>query len=105
MLDGISKRAVFVTGCDSGFGAALVRRLDGLGCPVFAGCLTSNGADKLRSDCSSRLLTVTLDVTNSVSIGEAIKYVRENLPSGTGQSLYCVLTLFNHHSLTHSHIV
>ena len=32
-------RAVFITGCDTGFGNDLARRLDELGFKVFAGCL------------------------------------------------------------------
>ena len=32
-------RAVFITGCDTGFGHGLAHRLDRLGFKVFAGCL------------------------------------------------------------------
>ena len=40
-------RAVFITGCDSGFGHGLACRLDALGFKVFAGCL-SPGKFRLR---------------------------------------------------------
>lgn len=39
-LGGLSQRAVFVAGADSGFGRRLVIRLVQKGIPVFAGCLT-----------------------------------------------------------------
>ncbi|KFM81942.1 11-cis retinol dehydrogenase, partial [Stegodyphus mimosarum] len=36
-------KAIFITGCDSGFGNMLAKRMDGLGYRVFAGCLFPNG--------------------------------------------------------------
>ena len=39
MICNFSKRAVFITGCDSGFGRAFAKHLDSLGVPVYAGCL------------------------------------------------------------------
>ena len=41
-LDSLENRAVFVTGCDSGFGRALAVKLANNGLPVFAGCLTKD---------------------------------------------------------------
>ena len=35
----VEGKAVFVTGCDSGFGHALAKHLHKLGFTVFAGCL------------------------------------------------------------------
>jgi len=45
-----------MSGCDSGFGLALVQELDGIGVDVFAGCLctSSDGAKELLSSCSER---------------------------------------------------
>ena len=40
-LDNLENRAVFVTGCDSGFGRAVALKLAKDGLPVFAGCLTN----------------------------------------------------------------
>ena len=48
ILDQIINRHVLVTGCDSGFGNLLARKLDQIGCPVFAACLTEDGAKKLK---------------------------------------------------------
>ncbi|EYC25706.1 hypothetical protein Y032_0011g1343 [Ancylostoma ceylanicum] len=38
-LDDLENKAVFITGCDSGFGKALAIRCAERGMPVFAGCL------------------------------------------------------------------
>ncbi|XP_064614274.1 retinol dehydrogenase 7-like [Liolophura sinensis] len=77
-------RHVFVTGCDSGFGNLLAIRLDEMGFHVYAGCLTKNGEEDLRKKTSSRLVTVPLDISNEKSIEEALKLVRERLPTGKG---------------------
>ncbi len=83
-VSGTRQKAVFITGCDSGFGRALAKRLDGLGVPVFAGCLTTDGASHLRQECSQRAQAFLLDVTNSESIKKAFKLVKEALTDGTG---------------------
>ena len=75
-VEGIPKKGVFITGCDTGFGAALARRLDDLGCIVFAGCLTGEGAEKLQQNASSRLRTLQVDVRDSNSITQACDVVR-----------------------------
>ena len=47
---------VLVAGCDSGFGHALVQKLDSIGMKVFAGFLEKDGlgAIELRNKCSDR---------------------------------------------------
>ena len=52
----------FLTGCDSGFGQELAKKLDSLGMQVFAGCLHRNGpgALKLQHSCSSRCVRHSL---------------------------------------------
>ena len=47
---------VLVAGCDSGFGHALVQKLDSIGMKVFAGFLVKDGlgAIELRNKCSDR---------------------------------------------------
>lgn len=44
-IDNITEKYVFVTGCDSGFGNLLCKKLDRKGFRVLAGCLTEKGAD------------------------------------------------------------
>lgn len=76
-----SKKAVFITGCDSGFGNSLARRLDQKGFVVFAGCLLPDreGARQLKEECSERLHVVQTDVTDEWLVRGAVKYVKENL--------------------------
>ena len=77
----LEKKAVLITGCDSGFGYELAKKLDSQGLQVFAGCLTSEGQVKLRSECSRQLTTLQLDVTNASDVQNALKEVNSQLPS------------------------
>ncbi|KAK7494993.1 hypothetical protein BaRGS_00013872 [Batillaria attramentaria] len=79
-----SKKHVLITGCDTGFGNLLAKRLDGLGFKVFAACLTSAGAEKLQAACSERVTTLQLDVADEDSIAAAREFVGNRLPEGTG---------------------
>ncbi|XP_055949058.1 17-beta-hydroxysteroid dehydrogenase type 6-like isoform X2 [Argiope bruennichi] len=76
-----NKKAVFITGCDSGFGFQLAKRLDSKGYHVFAGCLfpTSGGAAELKSSCSSRFCAIHIDVTQDDSVRNAKEFVQKNL--------------------------
>ena len=75
---------VFITGCDSGFGNLLAKRLDHQDVHVFAGVLTTRGAEGLHTACSSRLVTVPLDVSKEDSIYNARVTVENKLPQGKG---------------------
>jgi len=79
-----SDRYILVTGCDSGFGHEAAKRLDSLGCHVFAGCLTEKGEIELTKICSERLRAVSLDVTKHDSIRKAFELVTAALPDGQG---------------------
>ncbi|KAK7494967.1 hypothetical protein BaRGS_00013846 [Batillaria attramentaria] len=79
-----SRKHVLITGCDTGFGNLLAKRLDGLGFNVFAACLTSAGAEKLQLSCSERVTTLQLDVTDEESITGARDFVTRKLPEGAG---------------------
>lgn len=83
----LAKRYVFITGCDTGFGNRLVRRLDkntGLG--VFAGCLTDQGRMDLDKSTSERVQVLSLDVTDHESVAQCFKEVKDRLPPETGKS-------------------
>src|SRR5688572_25449596 len=69
-------RYILVTGCDTGFGNLIAKRLDQLGCQVFAGCLTEKGETELKKACSDRLHAISLDVTRKESVGKALEYVK-----------------------------
>ncbi|NXJ58272.1 H17B6 dehydrogenase, partial [Spizaetus tyrannus] len=75
-LPSIKDKHVFITGCDSGFGNLLARRLAHRGYRVLAACLTQKGADSLQRGCSGHLRTTLLDVTRSDSIRQAVEWVR-----------------------------
>ncbi|XP_053313654.1 17-beta-hydroxysteroid dehydrogenase type 6-like [Spea bombifrons] len=75
MLENLSDKYVLITGCDSGFGNLLAKQLDRRGMQVLAACLTEKGADDLNLATSSRLQTVILDVTDSQSVSNAVKWV------------------------------
>lgn len=75
-LPSVKDKHVFITGCDSGFGNLLARRLAHRGYRVLAACLTQKGADSLQRGCSGHLRTVLLDVTRSDSIRRAVEWVQ-----------------------------
>ncbi|XP_054859276.1 retinol dehydrogenase 5 [Eublepharis macularius] len=76
MLRSFKDKYVFITGCDTGFGNLLAKRLDKKGFRVLAGCLTLKGADSLQRAASPNLRTTLMDVTDSESICKAVEWVR-----------------------------
>lgn len=80
-VSNLEKKAVFITGCDSGFGNELAKKLDAERLRVFAACLTSEGEAKLKNECSPELITLKLDVTKPRDIQYALQAVKSHLPS------------------------
>lgn len=78
-IEDISNKYVFVTGCDSGFGNLLCRKLDRRGFHVLAGCLTEKGADDLKRATGPNLKTVLLNVTNEESIQKAMEWAKKEV--------------------------
>ncbi|XP_055346861.1 retinol dehydrogenase 16-like [Paramacrobiotus metropolitanus] len=76
-------RAVFVTGCDTGFGQELAHRLHKLGFYVFAGCLSesSPGAETLRAKgkAEDRIEVVECDVTKNQQVIDCAAKIKEQL--------------------------
>ncbi|KAL1472817.1 hypothetical protein MTO96_022722 [Rhipicephalus appendiculatus] len=72
-------KAVLITGCDTGFGHRLAKRLSRCGFLVFAGCLKndSDGAEELKS--LSNVKVLLLDVTKQKQVDDALDTVKENL--------------------------
>uniref|UniRef100_A0A8C1R6P6 Zgc:113142 n=1 Tax=Cyprinus carpio TaxID=7962 RepID=A0A8C1R6P6_CYPCA len=83
-------RAVLITGCDSGFGHHLAKKLDGMGFTVFAGCLCPEdpGAQSLVEEGSDRMKVLQLDVTKDEDVSLAKDFVQANLPE---KGLYAVV--------------
>ncbi|CAG2171164.1 unnamed protein product [Oppiella nova] len=75
------RKAILITGCDTGFGNLLAQQLDSKGFTVFASCLDpeSKGAQDLLNTCSKRLKVLKLDVTKDEDVKEAVDFVRNNL--------------------------
>ena len=80
----VGTKSVLITGCDTGIGHELAKYLDSIGFHVFAGCLdtSSEGAQRLRVECSPFLKLVNMDVTRDDHVQHAVQYVLDNLPAG-----------------------
>ncbi|XP_039187959.1 retinol dehydrogenase 16-like isoform X2 [Crotalus tigris] len=76
MVENLTEKYVFITGCDSGFGNQLARQLDAQGLRVLAACLTPEGAEQLEKVTSDRLKTTLLDVTNTENVAAATEWVK-----------------------------
>ncbi|KAM4017812.1 11-beta-hydroxysteroid dehydrogenase type 2 [Anomaloglossus baeobatrachus] len=72
-------KAVFITGCDSGFGNATAQKLDQMGFKVIASVLDlqSPGAKDLQKRCSDRLTIIQMDLTKPEDIKKAHQIIRE----------------------------
>lgn len=75
----IKEKYVFITGCDSGFGNLLCKRLDKRGFRVLAGCLTEKGAEDLKKVTGPYLKTCVLDVTSTASIQYAVEWTKKEV--------------------------
>ncbi|XP_015671739.1 estradiol 17-beta-dehydrogenase 2 [Protobothrops mucrosquamatus] len=77
----VNRKAVFITGTDSGIGHELAKYLDSLGFTVFVSVLDAAGpgAKKLKETCSERLSILQLDITSSAQIKEAYLEIKQKL--------------------------
>ncbi|XP_060110329.1 11-beta-hydroxysteroid dehydrogenase type 2 [Heteronotia binoei] len=71
-------KAVFVTGCDSGFGKETASYLDSLGLKVYASVLDINspGAQELRQNCSSQLTLLEMDLMKPEDIQKTLNFIK-----------------------------
>nr|KAG5714660.1 hypothetical protein BaRGS_000148 [Batillaria attramentaria] len=85
-----ANKVVLVTGCDTGFGNALARRLNSLGFTVVAGCLdkSSEGAELLKSCSTGHLHVLQLDITEEDSVNSCVTFLREQFP---GKGLWALV--------------
>ena len=83
----VDSKHILITGCDSGFGHLAAKRFDELGCNVIAACLTEEGSKKLRETCSSRLTTISLDISKQESVEKCLQRVIEILPPNKGKKV------------------
>ena len=90
-ISNLDSQYILITGCDTGFGNAIAKRLDALGCHVIAACLMESGETELRKSCSNKLHTVHMDVSNPESVKKAYDQVKSMLPHGKGRCTKSVL--------------
>uniref|UniRef100_A0A8C6XDQ8 Retinol dehydrogenase 7-like n=1 Tax=Naja naja TaxID=35670 RepID=A0A8C6XDQ8_NAJNA len=79
MMENLTEKYIFITGCDSGFGKQLARQLDARGLRVLATCLTPEGAEQLEKVTSPCLKTTLLDVTSTESVAAATEWVEKQV--------------------------
>jgi len=75
---------VYITGCDTGFGNILTKKLEKLGYGVFAGVFLEKSIDELKSDL---IVPVQVDVSNEESVEKAGAFISNYLASRPGTSL------------------
>uniref|UniRef100_A0A915ENR4 Uncharacterized protein n=1 Tax=Ditylenchus dipsaci TaxID=166011 RepID=A0A915ENR4_9BILA len=81
-LPGRQKRAVFISGCDTGFGRLLAVKCAQTGIPCYAGCLTTKGQESLAEETQNSkhpAVVLSLDVAKDDSVNQAAKLVKEHL--------------------------
>ncbi|XP_060582430.1 17-beta-hydroxysteroid dehydrogenase type 6-like [Ruditapes philippinarum] len=78
------QRYVLVTGCDTGFGNMLAKRLDVMRFRAFAGCYTNNAVTELTEECSENLTAIQVDVSSPTSIDKMVETIKNKLPTDKG---------------------
>ncbi|PSN39887.1 hypothetical protein C0J52_22442 [Blattella germanica] len=78
LIPDLRRKSILITGCDTGFGNEMARRLDSIGVTVFAGCLFPEGvgAHELKKSCSKNLQIIPMDVTDEEQINNALETVK-----------------------------
>jgi 3-hydroxybutyrate dehydrogenase len=86
-------KAILITGCDTGFGNAIARKLHELGCTVFAGCISneSEGAKKLEKDFPERMHVIKMDITSESDVGNAMEKIGTKLTESNIDGLWAVI--------------
>lgn len=74
-----------MTGCGRGFGNEIVKKLDHLGCQVFAGCRSQRGIKELDTETSERCHVIQMDISDADSVQAALEYVKSKIPKGQGK--------------------
>ncbi|KAH6923553.1 hypothetical protein HPB50_002192 [Hyalomma asiaticum] len=78
LVDGDGK-AVLVTGCDTGFGNLLAKRLSRDGFMVYAGCLNASSEEAGELAKESNIHVLQMDVTNEAEVDSALDAVKSTL--------------------------
>lgn len=90
-----NRKAVLVTGCDSGLGLAMAKRLEKIGFIVIAACLSpgSDGYKELNTKKirASRMRTVLLDITQDDSVEKCRTEVDRILSTLNLSGIWCLI--------------
>lgn len=78
-LEKLQGKYVLVTGCGSGFGFAIARRLEDSGFRVLATCRTQDSVNRLRQKLKDGTLVKRLDVTDSRQIHKIYEEIRKTI--------------------------
>jgi 17beta-estradiol 17-dehydrogenase/all-trans-retinol dehydrogenase (NAD+)/3alpha(17beta)-hydroxysteroid dehydrogenase (NAD+) len=78
-IEGLNRKVVLITGCDSGFGRDLVFKCSDAGMPVLAACLTDFGVESLKKEAKGPgvVTPFKMDVRSDESIEAAKEIVEE----------------------------
>lgn len=90
-IECIAERYILVVGADCGFGYELSKRLDILGCRVIATCYCEERRRKLQAECSSRVVTYMMNITDSGCVRDTYNQIRDQLTTAKGQFEICML--------------
>jgi NAD(P)-dependent dehydrogenase (short-subunit alcohol dehydrogenase family) len=88
-MEPMDKGAVFITGAASGIGRETALIFDKAGYRVFAGVRNAKAGTTLRSEASSKLMPIILDITSPQEIAEAAKAVSAIL--GKHDGIQCLI--------------
>jgi NAD(P)-dependent dehydrogenase (short-subunit alcohol dehydrogenase family) len=83
----LSNRVVVVTGCDSGFGQALVHSLVAANAKVVAMCLTEEGAKAVLE--AGAVEAPCLDITDEAALAEAMAKIESHCEAGLWGLVHC----------------
>ncbi|ETO09774.1 hypothetical protein RFI_27607 [Reticulomyxa filosa] len=82
LIESLNKRVVLVTGCDTGFGNYICRKLDSMGVHVIATCLLHKSTEELQQRLSKKCQVYVMDVTKKEEISQILEkvenYMKEN---------------------------
>jgi short-subunit dehydrogenase len=77
MKNSNNHKAILITGSSTGIGKACALHLDSLGFKVYAGVRKQTDGDKLKEEASDKLTPIILDVTDAVSIANAVSMIEK----------------------------
>merc|ERR1712000_111749 len=78
----LKDKYVLITGCDTGFGNMISKRLQGLGANVISGCLTEKGKANLQKEADAsgsegKVFAILMDVTKDESVEKALIEIKK----------------------------